>query len=261
MAIRLKSSIRTIFKLFLLAQVLVAPKLMAQDPEPLADENWDGAPLLSLEARTIFPLYIGAGLQLHASPQLRIGLDFGKTPGAYAEAIGSTASTVMGNSDYKPTIVAAFSDNSLYRTYVRYTFSEEMSGWAVEFGLTQISSKGEEKVSDVARVASNGQDYRQIVNTISALGYRPYVNMRTKMLLADIMGVFQWEFPHNLHVSVGAGLAKITGAEVDLSTDVPQFDSSKLGIALLSLAESDLASGIERYGLSPILSFDVAYAF
>lgn len=261
MAIRLKYSIPSISYIVLLAQILIVPRLMAQDPEPLPDENWDGAPLVSVEARTIFPLYIGAGLQLHASPQLRIGLDFGKTPGTYAEAMGSAGSRLMGKSDYKPTIVAAFQDNSLYRSYIRYSFSEEVSGWAMEFGLTQIHSKGEEKVSDVARVASNGQNYKAIANTISALGYRPYVNMRTKMLLADIMAVYQWEFPHNLQFTVGAGLAKITGAEVDLSTDVPQFDSSKRGIALLSMAESDLASGIERYGLSPVLSFDVAYAF
>lgn len=60
---------------------------------------------------------------------------------------------------------------------------------ALEVGLTQISSKSEEKVSDVAKVASNGQDSKGIEQTLSALGYRPYGNMRTKMLLADIMAV------------------------------------------------------------------------
>lgn len=244
-----------------LASLLAAPQLMAQDPDPLPDENWDGAPLISLEARTVFPLYIGAGVQLHASPQLRIGLDFGQTPGAYAEAIGSVASRLKGNENYKPTIIAAFSDNSLYRIYLRYNFTDEPTGFGIEVGLTQISSKGEEKISDVARVASNGQDYQGILSTVTALGYRPYVDMKTKMLLADIMGVYQWEFSPNFHASFGAGIAKVTGAEVDLSTEVSEFDSSKLGIALLSMAESDLASGIERYGLSPLISLDIGYSF
>jgi hypothetical protein len=245
----------------LLSSLIIAPSLMAQDPDPLPEENWDGAPLVSLEARTIFPLYVGAGIQLHASPQLRIGLDFGQTPGAYAEAIGSLGSRLKGNDNYKPTLVAAFANNSLYRIYLRYNFTDEPTGFGIEVGLTQISSKGEEKISDVARVAANGQNYQGILNSVSALGYRPYVDMKTKMLLADIMGVYQWELAPSLHASAGAGLAKVTGAEVDLSTEVSEFDSSKLGIALLSMAESDLASGIERYGLSPLISLDIAYSF
>jgi len=261
MASRYRSSFASMSKVCL-ALSLWAPNLMAQDPDdPPEAFTKSKAPILSIHARTVFPLYLGVGAQVHATPQFHIGVDFGQTPGAYAEAVGSTASRILGHSEYKPTIVAAFSDNSLYRMYLHYAFSESNTGWAVEVGLTQISSSGEQKVSDVTRVATNGRDYQDIETTIVALGYRPYVNVETKLVLADIMGMYQWQLPYNLRASVGAGLAKVTGAEVRLSTDVQQFDDSKLGMALLGLAENDLSSGLETYGLTPLLSLDVSYQF
>ncbi len=262
MASRFRSAIIDFSKLFIVLSLSLTPRLMAQDPEDPPGDPETGRTTVSVGARTVFPLYLGAGLQLHATPQLRLGLDIGKTPAAYAEAIGSAATHMKGQSQYKPTLVAAFSNNSLYRVYLRYSFSPLASrGWAIEFGLSQISSRGEEKVSDIGRVSVTGRDYKAIESSISALGYRPYVTMKTRMVWADFMGMYQWDLPHSLHAAIGAGLARVTGAEVDLSTEIPRFDSSATGMALLDLAESDLSSGIERYGLSPVLSLDIAYVF
>lgn len=244
-----------------LSSLFPSSPALAQDPDELPDENWDGSPIISLHARTIFPLYAGAGVQLHASPQLRLGLDFGTTPDPYSEAIGSVASGLMGKDEFKSTIKAAFEDSSLYRVYLRYNFSEENTGWGVEFGLAQIAAEGEQKVADVAKAANLEQDFRSVESIIAAAGYRPYVNMKTKMLTLDILATYHYELKPNLQMNFGGGFAKVIGAEVDLSTDVDQFDSSRLGIALLNLGETELSDGIEDYGLSPLLSIEIAYQF
>ncbi len=247
--------------LIVIASMLLTHPGFAQDPDELPDENWDGAPILTFNARTLFPLYIGGGPQLHASPQLRIGLDFGTTPGAYSEAIGSAASNVMQRDEYKSTIKAAFHDSSLYRVYLRYALNDEVQGFGMEFGLAQISAKGEEKMADVAKAANLESDFRSVEALIQAAGYRPYVTLKTKLLTFDMMGTYTWDLQRNLTFTAGAGLTKVLGAEVDLSTEVDQFDSSKLGMALLNLGETELADGIEKYGLSPVLLLEAAYSF
>lgn len=246
--------------LFLLAAT-VSQHARAQDTAEELPDNWDGAPIVSLHARTIFPLYVGVGLQLHASPQLKLGLDFGTTPEPYAEAIGSVASSLLNKDDYKSTIKTAFEDSALYRVYLRYAFTEEPTGWGVELGLSQISADGEENVSEVAKAANLERDFRTVESLISAAGYRPYVKMKTKILAFDILATYSHELKNNFLLTFGGGLAKVLAAEVDLSTEVSQFDSSKLGIALLNLGETELADGIEKYGLTPILSVELAYQF
>ncbi len=235
------------------------PQLLAQDPEEVSEELWDTQ--LSIQGRTIFPLYWGAGLYLQASPKLRLGIDLGKTPSDYATVLGSMTTHLQGGSEYKPTIVAAFADSSLYRANIRYAFLEQNKGWSLEFGLSQMSTKGEQKIRDVARIASIGQDYQGVEAAVIAAGYRPYVTMKTKILLADIMTFYQWEFPNHIQTSVGAGFAKVMAAEVDLSTKAPGLDSTNFGIVMLGLGESDLAAAIQKYGVSPILSLDIAYLF
>ena len=65
------------FSLFMMS----APALLAQGVEAgIGGDEWDGAPLVSLHARTIFPVYMGAGVELHASQSFSLGLDFGATP-------------------------------------------------------------------------------------------------------------------------------------------------------------------------------------
>jgi hypothetical protein len=240
---------------------LVSQVSFAQDPDELLDDSWDGAPLLSLAPRTIFPLYAGLGVQLHASPQLKLGLDFGTTPKPYAQAIASTASSLAHEDKYEPAIAAAFDDNALYRVYLRYALTEESSGFGIELGFAQISSESEERVSKLAKAAGLERDYATVETLIAATGRRPYVHMKTKLLSLDLMATYDYEIKHNLRLTTGGGLGKIIGAEVDLSTDVAQFDSSKTGIALLGLGESELADVIEKYGISPLLSIEIAYQF
>ncbi len=244
--------------------LMMATPLMAQNEVEagIGGDEWDGAPLVSVHARTIFPLYMGAGVELHASQNFSLGLDLGMTPKAYADAVGNLASRVVGKEDYKDTIATAFHDTTLYRINLHYNFRDDNKGWGIEAGLSQMSAKGDEKIADLAKVVNTGgQDFTNAAATAEALGYRPYVTMKTKMVAVDLMGTYRWELRNKFSATLGAGLIKVTNAQVEMSTGVPQFDSSKYGSLLLSMAESDVGSSIEKYGLAPILSFELAYVF
>ncbi len=261
--VQTKANFISSFPIFIAAAcfTLSAQTSFAQDPDDLPEDNWDGAPILSIAPRTIFPLYMGGGVQLHASPQLKLGLDFGTTPDLYADANGSMASFFSGKGDYKPIVAAAFENSSLYRVYLRYAFTEEPNGWGIELGFSQISSKNDQSVIDIAKATGLENDYVTVESTLAAAGLRPYIQMETKFLNLDVLATYDYEIKHNLRLTIGGGLSKIIGAEVDLSTKADQFDSSRTGMALLSLAETELSDGLEKFGMTPALSLEIAYQF
>jgi hypothetical protein len=214
--------------------------------------------VLAPKVGTVFPIYLGGGIELTLQSHFQLDLEFGLTPKAYSSAIGSAAVSFGGNSSYKDVVEAAYQNNSLVRFGARYGFQKPMTGWKVGVLGTRLTSSGRAAIDQVL-AAATGNSYTNLKTLLLAAGRSTDVDMSATLIIGEIEGSYGWELGHGFYGNASVGIAKVLDSTVALKTGLSNFEATAAGNNLMRTSESDLRSILIEYGISPTLGFTVSY--
>lgn len=212
------------------------------------------------EVKTIFPVFLGAGVGVSFQEHFEFDVLYGITPKPYYETIGSVAASLGGNTAYKDVIESAFQNNSLWRIGAKYNFSETKKGWHVSLAYSRLTSSGQAEIDSVL-AAATGLDYTQLKNALAAAGRSTMVDMSATLNIGEIQAGYTWEIASNVTLGAALGVAKILSNDVKLKTGLSNFEATNVGKTLITSSESELESIINQYGTSPTVGVAFAYVF
>lgn len=209
--------------------------------------------------KTVFPLFMGAEGNALLADHFEIGLGFGLTPGFYASTIGSVAASIGGNPKYQDLTEAALSSSSAFRLHVQYNFRGK-SGWRLGLAGSRMATSGEAGIDSVL-AATQGNDFTNLKNLLVAAGKNPNVSMATTTFSLELYAGYSFQLVDNFHLSVTAGFLKLFNPSVALTTELPAFNASATGNALLRETETDIETILNDYGYSPTAAIGLVYWF
>lgn len=228
----------------------------ADEPESSSSNGFHYFP----EVKTIFPIFLGAGLGVSFQEHFELDVLYGVTPKPYYETIGSTAASLGGNPAYKDVIESAFQNNSLWRVGIQYNFSETKRGWHMGVAYSRLTSSGKAGIDSVL-AAATGLDYTQLKNALTVAGKSTLVDMNSELNIGEIQAGYNWEIATNVTLAATLGVAKVLSSDVQLKTGLTNFEATNAGKTLMTNSETELESIINEYGVSPTLGLLFSYVF
>lgn len=247
-----------IFYFALFTMILSSPMVEAEEAGPAssASSGFHYFP----EVKTIFPIFLGAGVGVSFQEHFELDALYGVTPKPYYETIGSTAASLGGNAVYKNVIESAFQNNSLWRVGIKYNFNETKRGWHMGLAYSKLTASGKAGIDSVLSAAT-GLDYTQLKNALAAAGKSTLVDMDSVLNIGEIQTGYTWEILTNFTVRATLGVAKVLSSDVKLKTGLANFEATNAGKTLMSNSENELESIIDQYGITPTLGLSFSYVF
>ncbi|WP_291516689.1 hypothetical protein [Bdellovibrio sp. ArHS] len=211
---------------------------------------------LSPEIITVFPTFVGGGLNLKVYEYLEFSVSYGIVPVLYYNTIADVVST---DDAQRRVINAAFKNNRVLRAALQYNVQGDV-GWHVGMTAAQLNAEGSASIDEVL-FAATGDDYTLLKDLLVSLGRDPAVNMKSELMILGAHFGYTWLMQDHLYLKASLGAAKVMGTKISISTGVPEFDSLYPGHAVISAAEGDLEDTVNESGLSPTLGLTLTYQF
>jgi hypothetical protein len=211
----------------------------------------------SIEAEA--PLWFGVSSEFFFLKHFNISLGFGFTPDSYSSIIGRAASNFSGEASYEPLIESLLEKNKAVRLRGEYYFSGRV-GFSVGLNSYKYWTEGEASIVDVLEL-STGIDFTFLKAILEEKGKELNANCEMEMSILVISGGYTWNLRQDLFLKTTLGFGKIISSDIKLSSDAPNFDSSKIGKNLYTEAEKEITKIIDDYGYSPIISVNLKYLF
>ena len=230
-------------------------------PRPAAAEQATGElrPRLRLEAGSVLPLYVGAGLILELPNRLRLGSWFGALPGAYVDVLSGGAGLLVGPEQYgseQAALVESALDVSLF--YQASLGWRPAKGWGfymrLGYGLATLG--GSALASEVLEAAT-GQTLPEELGPIDV-----EVSSTLHMIAPEIG--WQWGFGGGFGLRVGLGWAFTLSANTELYLGARQDVDDGLRAALdqIEQAGADYLDGLYTgYVHPPTLTLMLGWTF
>ncbi|WP_373999590.1 hypothetical protein [Bdellovibrio bacteriovorus] len=211
---------------------------------------------LSPEIITVFPTFVGAGLNLKVYEYLEFSVAYGNVPVLYYNTI---ADIISSDDAQRRVINAAFKNNRVLRAALQYNIQGDV-GWHIGMTAAQLNAEGSADIDEVLHAAT-GDDYTLLKDLLIALGRDPSVNMDSELMILGLHAGYTWLLGDHLYVKASMGAVKVMGSKISISTGVPEFDSIYPGHAVISAAEGDLEDNVNESGLSPTLGLTLTWQF
>ncbi len=216
---------------------------------------------VGLTAQTVFPTFLGGGLEVSYKTKFALGVQAGLVPRAYSNAIAEAAAAFSGETSYRDVVKAAFEKNSLFRLYTEYRFgSQPRRGFRLGAAYSLLDSSGSAPI-DTALEASTGRDFTLLKQLLGLQGRDANVHMDANLGLGELYLGYGWRTWRNLFLGLDLGVAKVFTSKIHLKTDAPAYDNSANGRTQLRASESDLESILKKYGITPTVSLRAGYFF
>lgn len=211
----------------------------------------------SPKVETIFPFYLGASAELHINSQLEFGLGLGFAPSPYVSATGAIAADLGNNSAYADIIEDSLQNNFIIRATGKIRFYES---WFVGLALSRLTVEGTSNINTVGAVAT-GLDFSALSNLLQAAGRSTDLNLSGQAYALDLTIGRNFILNEALVLQAYTGAIKIISAEVNIASQLPNFDNSQAGSALISNSEAEVEDILLEYGLSPVLGLSLFFYF
>lgn len=211
-------------------------------------------------ASTAFPLFAGGGIGMIYASNFDLRLSYGQTPQSYYKFIGEAAASSGENEAYKDVIESAFYKNSLAKIDFDYHYESIRTGWVIGGSFYYLKSKGQAEIDQVLGAAT-GRDYTALKNLLIAAGRSTEVEMDSTLYISEIHIGYNWNLINRLILSSSLGVAKVTGADVNLKTGLPNFEASQAGSNLMRQSESDLEDILKDQGATASIALNLKYLF
>lgn len=209
---------------------------------------------------TTFPVFAGAGFGVIYQDAFDVRISGGVTPEAYYKVIGEAAASSSQKESYKDVVNAAFQNNALAKLDVDYHYDSVRTGWLIGGSFSYLKSKGQAGIDKVLGAAT-GKDYTALKNLLTAAGKSTEVDMDSSLVISEIHVGYNWNPYNKLVISTTLGVAKVTGADINLQTGLPNFESSQAGSNLMRQSESDLEEIVKDQGISATAALGLVYLF
>ncbi|WP_413570519.1 hypothetical protein ACLWBD_08075 [Bdellovibrio sp. HCB117] len=211
---------------------------------------------LSPEFVTVFPTFLGAGLNLKVYEYLEFSVAYGNVPVTYYNTIAD----IISNDDTQRRVInAAFKNNRVLRAALQYNIQGDV-GWHIGMTAAQLNAEGSAGIDEVL-YAATGDDYTLLKDLLIALGRDPSVNMDSELMILGLHVGYTWLLGDHLYVKASLGAVKVMGSKISISTGIPEFDSIYPGHAVISAAEGDLEDNVNESGLSPTAGLTLTWQF
>jgi hypothetical protein len=237
---------RLVLRLLLITLFLSTPSFgQASESERLGLEITPG---------TSLPTWMGVDLGYSfLNWQVHFGLGF--IPSTYSKIIGSTAAALGGNAAYSDLIQAALQNNNLFKLGALYRFSND-KGWFVGLDYTIAKSSGQADIASVLEAAT-GRSFSNLKTALSVAGKASTVNLESDFDILAVNGGYSWQISDKIFLAGLAGIEKIVGQKVKLTTGLTTFESTAVGQSLIKSAQSDVEAILSAYGLSPFVGVEL----
>ncbi len=209
---------------------------------------------------TVFPTFIGAGAGVAFREHYELNVLYGVTPQLYHETIAKVAADIAGEPSYEGIVNTAFNNNSVLRSAFQYNFGSVNKGWTSGFAFSLFHADGVAQLKDVAE-SSNSSGLAALLALLIGAGKDPTVELKSELFIAELNFGYRWPLTKKLSLGANLGVAKVVSAEMQLSTELPNYDSSAQGKKTLRETESDLETVVEKYGITPTLGLGLCYIF
>lgn len=264
--------------LLVMALLLSSPLAVAQaSPSPQANADPDAGKIpqgnpqahnsdaprafqFAPQIATVFPTFIGGGAALSLFGHYELNLMYGVTPELYHEAISKVAADVAGEPSYEGIVNTAFDNNSVVRSGFLYNFRSALSGWNAGFAFSLLKADGIAQLEDVAE-SSNSSGLAALLALLLGANKDPSIQLKSELFVAELNLGYKWQLAQSLSLGTNLGVAKVMSAEMELSTELPNYDNSAQGKKTLRETEADLEEVVVDYGITPTLAFTIAYYF
>ncbi len=212
-----------------------------------------------LGLETSFPTQASFGVSMRSTSGVIVFAGLGILPPSYSQAIGTFTANSSGNGGYQKLVEDALEKNWLLHLKSQYHFSSKKR-WYIGTSLIYLESQGSSSLTNTLAVAT-GRDYTILQNLLNLANKEDNITLEGEMFIGEIYGGYRIPLGSNFHFFASFGFSFVLQVDTEMTTELPNFDSSNVGSSLLNDSESDLEAVVLEYGLAPSLSFGVQYWF
>ncbi len=212
------------------------------------------------QVATVFPTFIGGGAAVALFDTYEMNFLYGVTPKLYHETIANVAADMATRPSYEGIVNTAFDNNSLIRSAFLYNFKAARQGWNAGFAFSLLKADGIAQLKDVDE-SSDSSGLAALIALLIGSGEDPTIQLKSELFIAELNFGYKWLIAKKFSLGASLGVAKVLSAKMDLSTALPNYDSSDEGEKTLGEAENDLEDVVVDYGITPTLGLSIAYGF
>jgi hypothetical protein len=207
-------------------------------------------------AESEFPTLLGVGADLKAWGWFETTLTLGLAPKLYTDLAADTISAISGDPDKKAVAQDVFAEAWALHWTGAYNFSDD-GGWHVGVGVSYYHSTSRENIDPIEGATLD--EFSGLKSLLQSSGLSNTLNITSTFMIAEIYGGYAWRTSPNWLFNVDLGAAKILLPNVQLSSDLPAYDSSASGSDTLRTTQKDINSLLNLYGIFPTLTLSVTY--